>query len=193
MRHRDFGRKFGRSPSHRKAMIKNMVTSLIMQERIETTLAKAKTIRRIAEKMITLGKRGTLHARRLMFKWIRTPEAVGKVYDVLAKRFANRPGGYTRIYRTWPRAGDAAPMSILEFLPEEGEAGKKEEKATGEAKAGKEKAPKKEKKVPKKPEVEKPKKEKKIREKKEPKKAKASIEEKKVERSQKTRKGKKGE
>ena len=192
MRHRVFGKKFGRSPSHRKAMFKNMVTALVMQERIETTVAKAKAIRRIAEKMVTLGKRGTLHARRLMFKWIRTPEAVAKVYDVLAKRFATRPGGYTRIFRTWPRAGDAAPMSIIEFLPAEGVPAKKEDKAE-EAKLAKEKAPKKQKKVPKTPEAEKPKKEKKVIEKKQPKKAKAEAKEQKVGKSQKTRRGKKGE
>ena len=93
-----------------------MVTSLIDEERVRTTLAKAKEVRRHAERVITVGKRGTLHARRRVASYLKTPEAVAKLMDAIAPRYADRPGGYTRILRLPPRQGDAAPMAILELL-----------------------------------------------------------------------------
>lgn len=116
MRHRWHGRKLGRTSKHRDAMTRNMVTSLIDEERVRTTLAKAKEVRRHAERVITVGKRGTLHARRRVASYLKTPGAVAKLMDAIAPRYADRPGGYTRILRLPPRQGDAAPMAILELL-----------------------------------------------------------------------------
>ncbi len=116
MRHRLSGRKLGRRSKHRIAMTKNLVTSLIDEERVKTTLAKAKEIRRHVERIITLGKRGTLHARRQAASVLRTPASVQKLMDILGPRYAERPGGYTRILRLPPRSGDAAPMAILELV-----------------------------------------------------------------------------
>ena len=116
MRHRWHGRKLGRTSKHRDAMTRNMVTSLIDEERVRTTLAKAKEVRRHAERVITVGKRGTLHARRRVASYLKTPEAVAKLMDAIAPRYVDRPGGYTRILRLPPRQGDAAPMAILELL-----------------------------------------------------------------------------
>ncbi len=116
MRHRLSGRKLGRRTKHRKAMTRNLVTSLIDEERVRTTLAKAKEIRRHAERIITLGKRGTLHARRQAASVLRTPATVRKLMDTLGPRYAGRPGGYTRILRLPPRPGDSAPMAILELV-----------------------------------------------------------------------------
>ena len=116
MRHRLSGRKLGRRTKHRKAMTRNLVTSLIDEERVRTTLAKAKEIRRHAERIITLGKRGTLHARRQAASVLRTSAAVRKLMDTLGPRYAGRPGGYTRILRLPPRPGDSAPMAILELV-----------------------------------------------------------------------------
>ena len=101
---------------HRDAMTRNMVTSLIDEERVRTTLAKAKEVRRHAERIITVGKRGTLHARRQVAAYLKTPAAVAKLMDAVAPRYAERPGGYTRILRLPPRQGDAAPMAILELI-----------------------------------------------------------------------------
>lgn len=117
MRHRVKGRGLGRTSSHRRAMLRNMVTSLLENERIETTLEKAKEARSIAEKIITLGKRQDLHARRLALRIVRRKDVVAKVFSDLAERFKDRPGGYTRITRLGHRAGDGANMSILELLP----------------------------------------------------------------------------
>lgn len=117
MRHRVKGRGLGRTSSHRRAMLRNMVTSLLENERIETTLEKAKEARSIAEKIITLGKRQDLHARRLALRFVRRKDVVAKVFSELAERFKDRPGGYTRITRLGHRAGDGANMSILELLP----------------------------------------------------------------------------
>lgn len=117
MRHRVKGRALGRTSSHRRAMLRNMVTSLLDNERIETTLEKAKEARSMAEKIITLGKRQDLHARRLALRILRRKDVVAKVFSELAERFKDRPGGYTRITRLGPRAGDGANMSILELLP----------------------------------------------------------------------------
>lgn len=116
MRHRKAGRRLGRTSSHRDAMLRNMVTSLLDQERIVTTVAKAKEARRVAEQMITLGKKGDLHARRQALAYIRSKSIVAKLFDQLSNQYAERKGGYTRIIRTGSRMGDAAPMAILELV-----------------------------------------------------------------------------
>ena len=116
MRHRARSRKLGRTPSHRLAMYRNMVTSLLDHERIETTDAKAKEVRRIAERMITLGKKGGLHNRRRALRIIREREVAAKVFDDLAERYRERQGGYTRILKLGNRVGDNAPMSIVELV-----------------------------------------------------------------------------
>jgi large subunit ribosomal protein L17 len=116
MRHNNQGRKLGRSTSHRSAMLSNMVASLIEHERITTTHPKAKEARRLAEKVITLGKAGTLHARRQAFSIIKSETLVKKVFDVLGPRFNARKGGYTRILKLGFRHGDNAEMSMLEFV-----------------------------------------------------------------------------
>ncbi len=115
MRHLKAGRKLNRTSSHRLAMLRNMVTSLIEHERIQTTDAKAKELRRLADKMITLGKRGDLHARRQALKVIRTKSTAKKLFDDIAPRFKNINGGYTRIMKLGRRHGDNAPLSIIEF------------------------------------------------------------------------------
>jgi len=116
MRHRKTGRRLGRTTSHRDAMLRNMVTSLLDQERIVTTVPKAKEARRVAERMITLGKRGDLHARRQALSYIRSKDIVAKLFDQLSVQYADRQGGYTRIIRTGNRLGDAAPMAIIELV-----------------------------------------------------------------------------
>ncbi len=116
MRHRARSRKLGRTPSHRLAMYRNMVTSLLDHERIETTDAKAKEVRRIAERMITLGKKGGLHNRRRALRIIREREVAAKVFDDLAERFREREGGYTRVLKLGNRVGDNAAMSIVELV-----------------------------------------------------------------------------
>ena len=116
MRHRKSGRKLGRRSEHRTAMLRNIVTSLLDMERIVTTVPKAKEVRRVAEQMITLGKRGDLHARRQAMAYIRSKEVVAKLFDQLSSQYADRQGGYTRIIRTGFRAGDAAPMAILDLV-----------------------------------------------------------------------------
>ena len=118
MRHRKSGRKLGRSSSHRKALMRNMVTSLLDHERIETTDAKAKELRGMADRMITLGKRGDLHARRQALSVLRSKEVTAKLFDELAERFRDRPGGYTRVIKVGNRVGDAAPVSIIELVEE---------------------------------------------------------------------------
>lgn len=119
MYHRMDGRKLGRTTSHRNAMFRNMVTSLLGEERIRTTCQKAKEVRRIAERMITLGKRGDLHARRRALAFIRDPAVVRKLFDTLGPRYAARPGGYTRILHLSPRPGDNAEMAYLELVDRE--------------------------------------------------------------------------
>ena len=116
MRHRKRHGKLGRSSAHRKAMLRNLVTSLLDQERIETTDAKAKELRRVADRMITLGKRGDLHARRQALSVIRSKGVTAKLFDELADRFRERPGGYTRVLKARRRTGDAAPLSIIELV-----------------------------------------------------------------------------
>jgi len=118
MRHRNAGRKLGRNASHRKALFRNMVTSLFEHERIQTTDAKAKEVRRVAEKLITLGKRGDLHARRQVLSYVKSKAVAAKLFDDLGPRYAQRPGGYTRIVKLGFRRGDAAPVSVLELVQE---------------------------------------------------------------------------
>ena len=125
MRHLKAGRKLNRTSAHRKALFRNMVTSLIDHEQVRTTDAKAKELRRIADRMITLGKRGSLHARRQALSYIRSRSVVTKLFDEVAARFKERPGGYTRVVKIGHRHGDAAPMSIIE-LTDRGEAAKVE-------------------------------------------------------------------
>jgi large subunit ribosomal protein L17 len=116
MRHRKSGRKLGRTSSHRKALFRNMVTSLLDHESIQTTDAKAKELRGIADKMITLGKRGDLHARRQALSVIRDKEITQKLFGELADRYRERPGGYTRVIKLGHRVGDAAPVSIIQLV-----------------------------------------------------------------------------
>lgn len=116
MRHGNSGRKLNRTASHRKAMFANMATSLIEHEQIVTTLPKAKEIRPIVEKLVTLGKRGDLHARRQAISAIRDVKQVAKLFDTLAPRYASRHGGYIRIMKAGYRAGDNAPMAVVEFV-----------------------------------------------------------------------------
>ena len=116
MRHRKSGRKLGRTASHRKALFRNMVTSLLEHERIQTTDAKAKELRGIADRMITLGKRGDLHARRQALAFIRDKDVTAKVFGELADRYRERAGGYTRVIKAGQRVGDAAPLSIIELV-----------------------------------------------------------------------------
>ena len=116
MRHRKSGRQLGRNTHHRRALFRSLVTSLLEHERIETTEAKAKEVRILADRIITLGKRGDLHARRRALAYIRTREVVGKVFSDLAGRFAARPGGYTRLIKTRRRIGDAARMVVIELV-----------------------------------------------------------------------------
>ncbi len=123
MRHRKSGRKLGRNSSHRKAMFKNLTISLVEHEVIRTTLPKAKELRRHAEPLITLAKEDSVSKRRLVFSRLRDKAAVGKLFDELGPRFKERPGGYMRILKCGYRAGDKAPMAIVELLdrPIEGE------------------------------------------------------------------------
>jgi large subunit ribosomal protein L17 len=116
MRHQVKGRKLGRSPAHRRALFRNQLASLVREERIKTTLHKAKELRPIAEKVVTQGRRDTLHARRLVNRWLPERELVKKVFDDLAPRFGERPGGYTRIIKLGPRRGDGAEMAVIEFV-----------------------------------------------------------------------------
>jgi len=145
MRHRVAGKKLGRKTAHRMMMFRNMVTSLLDKERVQTTLDRAKAIRPIAERMITLGKRKSLHARRQALAFIKDPEVVSKLFDTLAPRFAQRNGGYTRIIRLGHRDGDGAQIAYLELIGSEYSASKKVEgkgskKGSKEAAAGSEKS-----------------------------------------------------
>ncbi|HXU22019.1 MAG TPA: 50S ribosomal protein L17 [Verrucomicrobiae bacterium] len=119
MRHLKSGSKLGKQPAHRRAVLRNLVTNLIEKERIHTTLLRAKTARPLAERMITLGKRDSLHTRRQAAAFLMTPVATKKLFTDLAPRFADRPGGYTRIVRTGWRIGDGAELAILEFIGSE--------------------------------------------------------------------------
>lgn len=116
MQHNRAGRKLGRTTAHRKSLFRNQLSSLITHERIQTTLPKAKDLRPLIEKMVTLGKRGGLHARRLVLKTIPEATTVKKLFEEIAPRFKERAGGYTRIMKLGRRQGDGAEMAILEFI-----------------------------------------------------------------------------
>lgn len=131
MRHLKSGRKFGRTSAHRKALFRNLVIALIRRERIRTTLAKAKELRSHIEKTITLGKKGTLHARRLAFTVVNEKDAFLKLFGTLSERYANRNGGYTRVIKIGNRRGDDAPMAYIELVDRE------EEVAEAKPKGGK--------------------------------------------------------
>jgi large subunit ribosomal protein L17 len=138
MRHLKAGRNLGRAPSHRSAMIRNMVTSLFKHERLETTDARAKELRQVADKMITLAKRGDLHARRQALAIIQEKDVVHKLFDEMKDRFMDRQGGYVRIVKKENRKGDGALISIIQLLlQEEGKKkGKKKGKTGAADKAG---------------------------------------------------------
>lgn len=142
MRHAVKGRKLGRTTSHRTALFRNQLQSLMESERIITTLPKAKELRPIAEKVITRGKHGTVHDRRWALQWLIKRELVKKVFDEIAPRFTERPGGYLRIVKLGPRQGDGAEMAVLELVEREAAAAPaeapKETKAKKEPKAKKE-------------------------------------------------------
>jgi large subunit ribosomal protein L17 len=134
MRHLRSGYKLGRNPAHRRATLRNLVTNLVEKERIQTTLLRAKAARPLAERMITLGKRDSLHARRQAAAFLMTPGATQKLFSELAPRFADRAGGYTRIVRTGWRIGDGAELAILEWIGSElKKKDKKRRKAAAEA------------------------------------------------------------
>jgi large subunit ribosomal protein L17 len=140
MRHAMRGRKLGRTSAHREALFRNQLQSLVVSERIITTLPKAKELRPIAEKVITRGKHGTVHDRRWALRWLLDRELVKKLFDDIAPRFAERPGGYLRIVKLGPRQGDGAEMAVLELVEREAVAAPAE--APKEAKAKKEPKPK---------------------------------------------------
>lgn len=133
MRHRIKGKKLKRDSAQRRALLRNLVTSFLEKERIRTTLAKAKAARPIAEKMITLAKKNSLHSRRLALRFIYKKDVVKKLFDEIGPRFSERPGGYTRIIKIGPRAGDGAEMALLELVGTEFK--KKEKKKTAAERA----------------------------------------------------------
>ncbi len=116
MRHRNAGRKLNRTATHRSALFASLAVALIKHEQIATTLPKAKELRRVADRLITLAKRGDLHARRLAFSRIRDEAMVAKLFDTLGPRYADRPGGYTRVMKAGFRYGDSAPMAVIELV-----------------------------------------------------------------------------
>ncbi len=137
MRHRFSGRRLNRSSSHRSAMFSNMAVSLLTHEQIKTTVFKAKELKRVVDRMITLGKRGDLHARRQAMSYLQDDAAVKKLFDALAARYKERPGGYTRVLQSGNRYGDCAPMAIIELVDRDpamkGAADKERVKAQAEA------------------------------------------------------------
>src|SRR5277367_4275762 len=136
MRHRNGGFKLGRNTSHRRAMLRNLVTSVILNDKVETTITKCKATRPLIKKMITLGKRGTVHARRQAAAYLMTPESVDRLFATVAPVYSDRQGGYLRITRTGARKGDAAEMAFIELLGAEHELSEKATKRT-EARAKK--------------------------------------------------------
>ena len=135
MRHQKVGKKLGRNSSHRKAMFRNMVTSLFKHEQLETTDAKAKELRQTAEKMITLAKRGDLHARRQALAFMKDKATTHRLFDEVKDRYVDRQGGYVRIIKKTNRKGDGAPISVIQLLPdEEGKKKGKKKAKTGSAK-----------------------------------------------------------
>ena len=144
MRHLNAGRKLGRNTSHRRALLRNLVTSLIEKERIVTTVAKATTLRPVAEKMITLGKAETLHARRRAAAYLETPASVKKVFETLGPRFSDRPGGFVRITHLGWRRGDGADLALVELVGSELKEKAPEKKGREKKKDSKKKEEKKE-------------------------------------------------
>lgn len=158
MRHQKAGRKLGRDTSHRRAMLRNMVTSLFKHEKIETTDAKAKQLRPVAERIITLAKRGDLHARRQVLSYMQDNGTAHRLFEEIKDRFLNRQGGYVRIIKKGYRKGDGAPVSVIQLLPDEsgkkksrkkrkssdsaGGAGSKSEKESKVVESAKSEAPK---------------------------------------------------
>ena len=116
MRHRNAGYKLGRNTSHRRAMLRNLVTSIVLEDRVETTITKAKAARPHVEKLITLGKKGDVHARRQALAYLQTREAVTRLFDTVAPRYGDRQGGYLRIIRTGFQRGDGAEKAFIELL-----------------------------------------------------------------------------
>jgi len=135
MRHRNAGRKLNRDSAHRNAMLANLVVSLITHEQLRTTLPKAKELRPLAEKMITLGKRGNLHARRQALSYLPDKAAVDKLFSTLSERYAGRAGGYTRVLKAGFRAGDSAAMAVIELVDRDASAKGAADKARAEAAA----------------------------------------------------------
>lgn len=131
MRHRKAGKKLGRNSSHRQAMFRNMVTSLFKHEQIETTDVKAKQLRPVAEKMITLAKRGDLHARRQVLAYMKDKTVTHRLFEELKDRYLDRQGGYVRIIKKSHRKGDAAPISVIQLLPADQDAKKGKKKGAG--------------------------------------------------------------
>ena len=125
MRHRKGGFKLGRNTSHRRALLRNLVTSIILNDKVHTTVTKAKATRPIVEKMITLGKNGSVHCRRQALAYLMTPESVDRLFAVVAPRYGAGPGGYSRIVRTGVRKGDASEMAFIELLGAEHELSEK--------------------------------------------------------------------
>jgi large subunit ribosomal protein L17 len=128
MRHRNGGFKLGRNTSHRRALLRNLVTSIIINDRVHTTITKAKASRPLVEKMITLGKNGSVHSRRQALAYLMTPDAVDRLFATVAPRYSDRNGGYSRIVRTGPRQGDASEMAYIELLGAEQELSEKAQK-----------------------------------------------------------------
>jgi len=133
MRHRMSGRKLNRTKSHRRALFANMAVALITHEQIKTTLPKAKDLRSVADKLVTLAKRGDLHARRQALATLRDEAAVKKLFDVLGPRYQERKGGYTRVLKAGFRYGDAAPMAFIELVDRDADAKGAADKARVEA------------------------------------------------------------
>lgn len=134
MRHRVDGRKLGRTSAHRQALLRNLSSALFEKERITTTLAKAKELRRFAERLVTLAKRETLHARRRVLRDVPDRKVVAKLFDTLSARYAQRPGGYTRIIKLGPRRGDNAELAVIELVGAEVATGTAEAPASADAK-----------------------------------------------------------
>ncbi len=128
MRHKVRGRKFGRERDHRRLLMRNLVSSLVEHGRINTTQTKAKELRGLAERLITYGKKDTIHYRRLAYKVLQNRDLVKKVFDELAPRYLSTEGGYTRVLKNGYRKGDSAPMAIIEFVEKEETLEKKEKK-----------------------------------------------------------------
>lgn len=141
MRHRIAGRKLGRTTAHRQALLRNLSKELLEKEKIKTTLSKAKELQPYAEKLVTLAKRETLHARRLVLRKIQDKKVVAKLFDALSARYAQRPGGYTRVIKLGPRPGDNAEMAIIELVEaESAHEGETSSEGKGKARKTKKKA-----------------------------------------------------